>query len=103
MSDFARKLHVYKDIAQIAIDRGLETSESIHRTIQDFVIDMATSPVENHHTVNTLKAVPQQNVAKAYRFARDINRQVGQAVSEMLSAYEHKDNIKQLISNDEGI
>ncbi len=96
MSNTTRKIHVYKDITQLAIDRGLETSESIHMTIQDFILDMATGSVENNHTVETLKTFPRENVSRAYRFARDINRQVGQAISEMLSAYEHRSNIKEL-------
>lgn len=99
MSNLARKIHVYKDIAQLAIDRGLETSENIHTTIQDFILDMATSPIDNHNTIQHLKAKPKENVARAYRFARDINRQVGQALSEALSAYEHKGNIKHLIDD----
>ncbi|MCG8313216.1 MAG: hypothetical protein MI976_08370 [Pseudomonadales bacterium] len=99
MSNFAKKLHIYKDIAQVAIDRGLETSEAIHNTIQDFVLDMATVNIENSNSVNNLKAIPQQQVSRAYQFARDINRQVGHAVSEVLSAYEHKENIKLLVDD----
>ena len=100
MSDMTRKIHVYKDIAQIAIDRGLETSENIHKTIQEFIMDMATGSMENNHQLETLKTYPREHVSRAYRFARDINRQVGQAVSEMLSAYEHRSNIKILIDKD---
>ena len=101
MSNFAKKLHIYKDVAQVAIDRGLETSESIHHTIQDFVFDMATANIENSDTVDNLKAFPQLQVSRAYQFARDINRQVGHAVSEVLSAYEHKENLKLLVDESE--
>ena len=96
MNNKARKLHIYKDITQIAIDRTLETSENIHLTIQEFILEIATGSVENNHTVETLKTYPRKNVSRVYQFARDINRQVGQAISEMLSAYEHKYNIKEL-------
>ncbi|MDX1694590.1 MAG: hypothetical protein R3208_12560 [Ketobacteraceae bacterium] len=96
MSNQIRKIHVYKDITQLAIDRALETSENIHTTIQNFILDMATGALENNQTVETLKAYPQDHVSRVYRFARDINRQVGQAISEMLTAYEHRSEIKQL-------
>ena len=65
-------------------------------TIQNFILDMATGSIENNQTVEHLKAYPRENVSRAYRFARDINRQVGQAISEMLTAYEHRSEIKQL-------
>lgn len=96
MTNMARKIHIYKDIAQVAIDRGLETSENIHNTIQDFVLEIATTGIENTATAANIKALPKEKVSRAYQFARDINRQVGHAISEMLSAYEHKENIKLL-------
>ena len=65
MSNQIRKIHVYKDITQLAIDRGLETSENIHMTIQNFILDMATGSIENNQTVENLKAYPRENVSRA--------------------------------------
>ncbi|MCG8673081.1 MAG: hypothetical protein MI867_27060 [Pseudomonadales bacterium] len=100
MTNQVKKFHVYKDITQIAIDRTIETAESIHNTIQEFVLDVATTGIDNQETIESIKAVPRENVSKAYSFARDINRQVGHAISEALSAYEHKNNVKFLLEDE---
>lgn len=100
MTNQVKKVHVYKDIAQITIDRTIETAESIHKTIQEFVLDVATTGIDNPNTVENIKAVPRENVSRAYQFARDINRQLGHAISEALSAYEHKNNVKFLIQDE---
>ncbi|PIE40605.1 MAG: hypothetical protein CSA49_07665 [Gammaproteobacteria bacterium] len=94
MTNKAKTLHIYKDIAQISIDRTIETAESIHQTVFDFVMDMATTGISDQNTIDQLKAMPRKNISRTYQFARDINSQVGHAVSEALSACEHKDNVK---------
>lgn len=99
MTNQVKKIHVYKDVTQIAIDRTIETAESIHHTIQDFVLDVATTGITNEQTINNIRELPKQKVTRAYQFARDINRQVGHAISEALHAYEHKSNVRHLIDD----
>lgn len=87
---------VYKELAQIAVDRTISLTEDLHKTIDNFVFDVQHHAEKSVLDVQTLMQLRQQRISKSYQFARDINRKIGMALSEFLGTLQHRDNIKLL-------
>lgn len=87
---------VYKELAQIAIDRAITVTEDLHKTVDNFVFDVQHHADKSLLDVQTLALLRQQRISKCYQFVRDINRKLGMALTEFLGTLNHSDNIKYL-------
>lgn len=90
------QIEAIKDLLQESVDRGSTLVENIHRLIEGTLIE--TTGIEENPVVQA----HQERVRKIYEAIRGINKQVGDAASEVFAVLEEQVEIDQILKDKKG-